>query len=213
MTTPPLLCYRATIKAGYVGSKSVNRLSFTAAIALLAATPIAAQQLTPPSFEFIQAVEKSDGDKATQLLTDNPRIVNSRDEKGDTALIVAISREDADWTGFLLKKGADVNLGGRDGDTPLIAAARVGFEDAIEWLISLGAKVDAPNRSGETPLIVAVQQRQPQIVSVLLDHGANPDRSDTIAGFSARDYAARDNRGRQILQLIEAKKPKPAAAR
>jgi ankyrin repeat protein len=188
-------------------------LSFAVAIAFLATPPAAAQQLTPPSFEFVQAVEKSDGDKATQLLTDNPRIVNSRDDKGDTALIIAISREDPDWTGFLLKKGADVNLGGRNGDTPMIAAARVGFEDAVEWLISLGAKVDATNRSGETPLIVAVQQRQPLIVRVLLDHGANPDHSDTIAGFSARDYAKRDNRGREILQLIEAKKPRAEAAR
>jgi len=171
------------------------------------------KQLTAPSFDFIKAVQKSDGDKATQLLTDNPRIVNSRDDDGNTALIIAISREDPDWTGFLLKKGADVNLGGRNGDTPLIAATRVGFEDAVEWLISLGAKVDATNRSGETPLIVAVQQRQPLIVRVLLDHGADPDRSDTVAGFSARDYAKRDNRGREILQMIEAKKPPAAAAR
>jgi len=191
----------------------VKRLRFAAAIALLAVTPAVAQQLTAPSFDFIKAVQKSDGDKATQLLTDNPRIVNSRDDDGNTALIIAISREDPDWTGFLLKKGADVNLGGRNGDTPLIAATRVGFEDAVEWLISLGAKVDATNRSGETPLIVAVQQRQPLIVRVLLDHGADPDRSDTVAGFSARDYAKRDNRGREILQMIEAKKPPAAAAR
>ena len=44
------------------------------------------------------------------------------------------------------------------------------------------------------------------------DAGANPDKPDSAAGYSARDYAARDNRGRQILQLIEAKKPKPPSA-
>jgi ankyrin repeat protein len=93
----------------------------------------------------------------------------------------------------------------------LIAAARVGFEDAVEWLLSLGAKVDAPNRMGETPLIIAVQQRQPQIVRVLLNAGADPDKPDAAAGYSARDYAKRDNRSRQILDLIEAKKPKPPA--
>lgn len=193
----------------------MKKLSFAAVAAILLTvdTPAAAQQLTSKSYDFIQAVEKSDGDKATQLLTDNPRIINSRDGQGDTALIIAISREDSDWTGFLLKKGADVNLSGHGGDTPLIAAARVGFEDAIEWLITLGATVDATNRMGETPLIVAVQQRQPQIVRILLDHGANPDRADTAAGYSARDYAERDNRGRQILQLIEARKPKPAPGR
>ena len=45
-----------------------------------------------------------------------------------------------------------------------------------------------------------------------LHAGANPDLTDSAAGFSARDYARRDTRSRQILQLIESKKPKPAAA-
>jgi ankyrin repeat protein len=112
----------------------------------------------------------------------------------------------------LLNKGADPNLAGKGGDTPLIAAARVGFEEAAEWLISMGAKVDGTNKMGETALIVAVQQRQAPMVKALLDAGANPDKADTAAGYSAREYAARDNRSRQILQLIEAKKPKAASA-
>ena len=90
---------------------------------------------------------------------------------------------------------------------------RVGFENAIEWLLGLGAKVDASNRMGETPLIVAVQQREAPIVRLLLNAGADPDRTDHAAGYSARDYAARDPRARDILKLIEDKKPKGAPAR
>jgi uncharacterized protein len=174
----------------------------------------AAQQITPPSYDFVQAVKNRNGDKATQILNDNPPgIVNARDGGGDTGLIIAISRQDSNWTGFLLNKGADPNLGGKGGDTPLIAAARVGFEDAVEWLLGLGAKVDAPNKMGETPLIIAVQQRQVPIIKLLLAAGANPDKTDSAAGLSARDYAERDTRSRQILQLIEAKKPKTTAAK
>jgi len=192
----------------------VKKLSFAASAAILVgiSAPVGAQQLTSKSYDFVHAVETRNGDKATEILSDNPPgIVNSRNGEGDTALIIAIERSDPDWTGFLIKKGADINLGGHGGDTPLIAAARVGFEDAVEWLLSLGAKVDAPNRMGETPLIIAVQQRQPQIVRVLLNAGADPDKPDAAAGYSARDYAKRDNRSRQILDLIEAKKPKPPA--
>ena len=61
---------------------------------------------------------------------------------------------------------------------------------------------------GETALIVAVQQRQVPIVKLLLAAGADPDQADSAAGYSARDYAKRDNRSREILKLIEAKKPK-----
>ena len=129
-----------------------------------------------------------------------------------TGLIIAISRSDEQWTGFMLNKGADPNLPGKGGDTPLIAAARVGFEPAMEWLLGMGARVDAANRMGETPLIIAVQQRNLPIVKLLLNQGANPDKSDSAAGYSARDYAQRDPRARDILKLIQDRKPKPATA-
>jgi ankyrin repeat protein len=161
--------------------------------------------------DFVEAVKKSDGDKATQILSARPTgIVNSKDGEGNTGLIIAINRSDEQWTGFLLNKGADPNLGGKGGDTPLIAASRVGFDQAAEWLVALGAKVDAANRMGETPLIIAVQQREVPIVRMLLGAGADPDKSDAAAGYSARDYAARDAHARDILKLIQDKKPKPA---
>ncbi len=164
--------------------------------------------------DFVEAVKKSDGDKAIQALSDHPqRIVDTKDGDGNTGLIIAINRSDETWAGYLLNKGADPNLGGKGGDTPLIAAARVGFEQAVQWLIGLGAKVDATNRMGETPLIIAVQQRELAIVRQLLAAGANPDRADAAAGYSARDYATRDARARDILKLIEDKKPKAAAAK
>ena len=141
------------------------------------------------------------GDEAEQLVT-APRRLPSRDE--------ALARRDEEWTGFLLGKGADPNLPGKGGDTPLMAAARAGYFDGVGWLIQLHAKVDVTNRSGETALILAVQQRQPMIVKVLLSAGADPDRTDSVAGYSARNYAARDPRAGEILKLIESKKPKPA---
>ncbi len=164
-----------------------------------------------PGSNFVDAVKKSDGDTAIGILETHPNgIVDTKDGDGNTGLIIAINRSDETWTGYLLNKGADPNLGGKGGDTPLIAAARVGFTQAVEWLVRVGAKVDATNRMGETPLIIAVQQHETPIVRLLLDAGANPDRSDAAAGYSARDYATRDSRSRDILKLIEDKKPKPA---
>ena len=182
--------------------------------AAVAGSPVAAQSGGMNGYDFVEAVKKSDGNKAIQILAGHPEgIVNTKDGEGNTGLIVAISRSDERWTGYLLNSHADPNLGGKGGDTPLIAAARVGFAQAVEWLIALGAKVDAANRMGETPLIIAVQQRELPIVRQLLVAGANPDKSDAAAGYSARDYATRDSRARDILKLIEEKKPKPAAAK
>jgi len=172
-----------------------------------------AQSLAPVGYEFIEAVKKSDGGRVLQILsTQPPGIVNTKDGEGNTPLLIAIGRGDEQWTGFMLQKGADPNLAGKGGNTPLIAASRVGITQAVEWLLGLGAKVDATNKMGETALIAAVQQRNLPIVRLLLNKGANPDKTDAAAGYSARDYATRDGRSREILKLIEEKKPKGAAA-
>ena len=197
------------------GIKIVKRLGFVLiTAAVVAASPASAQMGRTSGYDFVDAVKQSDGNKAIALLAGHPEgFVNSKDGEGNTGLIIAITRSDERWTGYLLNSHADPNLAGKGGDTPLIAAARAGFDQAVEWLIALGAKVDATNRMGETPLIIAVQQRELPIVRQLLAAGADPDRSDAAAGYSARDYAARDARSRDILKLIDEKKPKAAAAK
>ena len=175
-------------------------------IAILAAAalsaPAAAQ--TSDKESFIEAVKSRDGSKAMALLKSRgPTVIDGRSLSGETALLTAIGNRDSTWTGFLLQEGADPNLSGRNGETPLIAASRIGFDEAVEKLLARGAKVDATNRVGETALIVAVQQRHTPIVKALLAEGADPDKADSAAGYSARDYAKRDTRARDILALIE----------
>ncbi len=176
-----------------------------AAFAMLAAAamPVAAQVTGYDGVNFVKAVRDRDGDKAIPLLTSRAGVVNARDLNGDTALTIAIGRSDSTWTFFLLDRGADPNQPGVKDDTPLIVAARVGFLEAAEQLLLRKAKVDLANRRGETPLIAAVQQRRRDLVELLLEYGADPDKTDNVAGLSARDYAKRDNRSRDILALIE----------
>ena len=191
----------------------MKQLGFAILLGSLALSPAIGQALGTDGYQFIEAVKKRDGNTAMSMLDSHPRgFVDTKGDGGQTGLLIAINRGDDQWTGFLLNKGADPNLAGRDGDTPLIAAAKVGFERAIEWLIAEGARVDGTNRSGETPLIIAVQQRNLPVVRQLLKAGANPDKSDAVAGYSARDYATRDNRAREILRAIEASKPKNGAS-
>jgi uncharacterized protein len=158
---------------------------------------------------FVQALRDGDDSKAVELLQSHPNVVDYRDGKGETALLIAIARRDSQWTGYLLNQNADPNMAALNGDTPLIVAARAGFDTAADWLLQSGAKVDDRNRMGETALIVAVQRRQVPIVKLLLSQGADPDRTDTAAGYSARDYAKRDNRNPEILKLIEGAHAKP----
>jgi len=176
------------------------------ALALVTAAVPGLAQLgnTSEGETFLKAIEDGDNAKAIPLLEDpGSRVVNYRGYKGDTALHIATRKRELDWVGYLLKKGADPNIGDSKGDTPLIVAARIGFEEAADYMVRLGARVDLTNRRGETALIVAVQQRQPRVVELLLKAGANPDKADHSAGYSARDYAKRDTRNPGLLKLID----------
>jgi ankyrin repeat protein len=157
---------------------------------------------------FLEAIRKGDNAKAVPMLEDpSQRVVNYKGYNGDTALHIVTRKRELDWVGFLLKEGADSSIADAQGDTAMHIAARIGFDQAVDYMIRMKGKVDAANRRGETPLIIAVQQRQPRIVELLLKAGANPDKSDHSAGYSARDYARRDTRNPQMLKLIESVQP------
>jgi ankyrin repeat protein len=56
---------------------------------------------------------------------------------------------------------------------------------------------------------MAVQRRDVPMVRLLLSKGADPKRSDNVAGYSALDYAKQDKRATAVLKLLEAPPAKP----
>ena len=91
-----------------------------------------------------------------------------------------------------------------------MVATELRFAEGVQLLLSHRATVDLANNSGETPLIRAVQLRDSGLVRALLSAGANPDKVDSIAGMSARDYAKRDIRSAAIARIFEEPRAKPA---
>ena len=176
------------------------------ALALLA-SPAAAQ--FSDSYNFLKAVRDRDGAKANELIgKGSPTLVDTPDlSTGERGLHIAVKARDLAWVGFLIQKGARVDLKDNRGDTPLMAAARIGNFEAARLLISRGANLNASNSAGETPLIAAVQRRDLPMTRLLLTQGADPARKDTGTGLTARDYAVRDGRSEAIIKLIDDTKP------
>ena len=158
---------------------------------------------------FISAMKDGDNGKAVELIEKSgSTVVNYRGSDGTSGLHVAMRRRVANWVGYLVSNGADPNLADKNGDTPLIIGARLGFSEGVARLLMARALVDKQNRLGETPLIVAAQARNAGIVKMLLEAGADPDKADHAAGYSARDYAKRDTRSADLLRLMDSVKPK-----
>ena len=164
------------------------------------------------SFNFLKAVKDRKGDEVmTYLNKPGQPVLNARDgASGDTALMIVTRRHDDQWLAFLLSRGADASVRDSSGNVPLHVAAQSSDIEAVTLLLQAGANVNAVNGSGETPLILAVHNRDLPTIRLLLTNRANPDIADTIAGQSARDYAASDRRGTAVVKLFDEVKAKPA---
>jgi len=101
-------------------------------------------------------------------------------QRPETPLTQAAARNDVVALRQLLHDGHTADEGG-DAWTALIWASRSGSLDAITLLLDAGADVNRPGPTGDdwdaTPLQHAILQRQPAVVGLLLDRGADPNRS------------------------------------
>jgi uncharacterized protein len=195
-----------------LGARRAIASAIVPAIALALAVPAAAQ-FQSEGYQFLEAVKKREGDKATDMLSKpGTQIVNARDiSSGDTGLHVVVARSDALWIRFLLQRGADPNIRNKKGITPLQLATAMGFTDGVEALIKGGASVNVSDQTGETPLIAAVHARNVAMVRLLLDKGADADHNDN-SGRSARDYVALMSGNTLMVQELENADKKRAAA-
>lgn len=171
--------------------------------AAILAVPAGAQFFSD-GYEFLKAVKDRDGQAVTDALNEpGTTIVNTRDvTTGETALHVVTARRDALWIRFLTEKGANPNIRNKQGVSPLQLAVTMGYADGVDALLGAGADVEVSNVAGETPLIAAIHARDIPIIRMLLDKGANPDRTDN-SGRTARDYATLMKGNAQVLDEIE----------
>ncbi|MFA5989762.1 MAG: ankyrin repeat domain-containing protein [Sphingomonas sp.] len=154
---------------------------------------------------FLEAIKDAKSEDVKKYLSEpGTRIVDTKDySTGETALHIVAKRGDAVYTRYLLAQGANPNLRDVRGNTPLLVATGLDAGEVVAALIKGKASVNLGNDSGETPLIRAVQLRSISLVRALLAAGADPDQADSLAGYSARDYARQDTRTPLLAKLID----------
>ncbi len=94
---------------------------------------------------------------AAQFLIDNGAIIDTADNNGDTALIIA-ARNDNQAIADILIKGGTIEAANNQGETPLISAAMAGNAEMIELLLEKGANVNAVNEVNNTALFYLIRQ-------------------------------------------------------
>lgn len=139
-------------------------LAFLAVVAL----PVLAE----PLLDTLRvAVENDRADEVKRLLA-RGMDPDSVDAQGEPMLCIAARNGNVKTVQVLLAGKAHPNLANRYGDTPLMLAALKGDLPTVRALQAGGA---ALNKSGWTPLIYAATGGHDDVVTFLLQHGAEID--------------------------------------
>ncbi len=136
--------------------------------------------------------------------------VDSRDQAGRTPLYLAALQCAEDAARYLIECGAAVNAKAswKGNDTALHVAARDGCVAVAQLLLQNGAQVDIRNSAGQTPLQFASWFDRPQLVQLLIDHGADVNarsKWDATALTHNSEKIRETNAYREVVRkLVEA---------
>lgn len=137
---------------------------------------------------------------AAALLADPRTAVDAVNANGETPLMMAALRGQADWAERLLGRGAQLN---RAGWTPLHYAATGPGTPVLALLLDRGAALEAPSPNGTTALMMAARYGPEDSVDLLLARGASLVARNT-QGLSAADFARLGGRDKLAARLVAA---------
>ena len=127
-------------------------------------------------------------------------------EYGDTLVMRAVDRGNAETLKALVEAKANLDKGNAYGVNGLMSAAMQGRADLVEILVKGGARVNLKDKNGTPVLYSAVQGGNPDVVRILVEAGA-----DTQASRKLLMDTAKTKGNPQITEMLT--RPPAAAGR
>lgn len=127
--------------------------------------------------------------------------VNTKNQGGQTLLMLAGFNGHTDICEYLIKKGIHVETRDGDGRTALMYTSTGPFAQTVEFLLKKGADASAvDSKEHWTPLMFAAAEGQYEVVKLLLDAGADSTIKD-VDGDTAESFAIQ-NKHDKVVKLI-----------
>lgn len=123
--------------------------------------------------EISSAIDSGYVSVVSDILKDNPEVLNLRDNDFFTPLNRACLKGQTEIVRLLLDKGADLSIGDNENSLPIHCAAISGDTSVVGLLLGRGADINAIDYNGMTPLMFAVSYGKGDVANYLLDSGAD----------------------------------------
>jgi ankyrin repeat protein len=128
--------------------------------------------------------------------------VNTSDQLGRTALMLASFDGHTEIVRLLLSKGAQVDIRDSSGRTALMYASSGPFSETVQLLLDWKADPNLVDTVEQwTALMFAAGEGQLEVVQILLKHGADPSLKD-VDGDTALVFAQRNSHV-EVTRLLE----------
>ncbi|XP_058478709.1 ankyrin repeat domain-containing protein 50 [Solea solea] len=145
---------------------------------------------------------------ATLLIEKGGVPLESRDSEGRTALHVASWQGYVKMVDLLLKHGANPNAQDTEGRPPIHSVAWTGHAEIGQHLLEVNSvTIDLACHQRATALSIAAQEGHANIVTMLLERGANPNHIDKYGRSPVK--VAGKHRHFNIVRLLESYGAKP----
>ncbi|XP_047585768.1 ankyrin repeat and KH domain-containing protein 1 isoform X2 [Lutra lutra] len=126
---------------------------------------------------LMEAAREGHEEMVALLLAQGANINAQTEETQETALTLACCGGFSEVADFLIKAGADLELGC---STPLMEASQEGHLELVKYLLAAGANVHATTATGDTALTYACENGHTDVADVLLQAGADLDKQEDM---------------------------------
>lgn len=125
----------------------------------------------PPQQAIFAAVRNNDSARVADLVNANPSLLDARDERGSTPLVLAGYLNHPEAVKCLVEAGADVNTVSGTG-TALMGVCFKGYAEIARYLIEAGADVNIAIENMGTALTFANMGKHAEVIALLRASGA-----------------------------------------
>ncbi len=120
-------------------------------------------------------------EKVKAIIDEHPELLLKKNSAGETLLHKAAAYGNTPIVAYLIEKGVPVDIQAEPLlGTPLMLAVAFGEKETAQSLLEKGANVNAQDKDGVSSLHLAVFRELPEMVELLISHGANTALTDEV---------------------------------